>query len=276
MAVVTISRQVGSLGDEVAESLAKVLGYELVGASRLKDVACGLAPCFAEEVQDLQMERGLSVLERMFFAQPVYTSLYAAVILEVASRGNVVILGRGAQVVLREVPPVLRVRVVAPTALRVARVARAMGLEPEEARERVERHDQERRALVRQIFDNDLRDWGLYHLVLNTETLDQDGAVAILRQSVAEVRRLHPDEALEKTLKPLATAKFVEARLRRELLRSNLLKADLSPEGAIVLSGYLHAKEESRRAEDLARKLAGDLPVVNQIRVSTLNLNWPV
>lgn len=276
MAVVTISRQVGSLGDEVAEDLARELGYDLVGAATLKDVACGMAPCFAEEVQDLQMERGLSVLERMFFAQPVYTSLYAAVILEVASRGNVVILGRGAQVVLREVPPVLRVRVVAPTALRVARVAQTMGLELEEARERVERHDQERRALVRQIFDSDLRDWGLYHLVLNTETLDQAGAVAILRQSVAEVRRLHPDEALEKTLKPLATAKFVEARLRRELLRSNLLKADLSPEGAIVLSGYLHAQEESRRAEQLARKLAGDLPVVNQIRVSTLNLNWPV
>ena len=50
MAVVTISRQVGSLGDEVAEELARELGYDLVGAATLKDVACGMAPCFAEEV----------------------------------------------------------------------------------------------------------------------------------------------------------------------------------------------------------------------------------
>lgn len=276
MAVITISRQVGSLGDEVAETLAGELGYQLIGAGELRQVACDLDPRFAEEAKDLQMERGLSVLERLFFAQPVYTSLYAAVILEVASRGGVVILGRGSQVVLRETPQVLRVRVVAPTALRVERVSRAMGIDAEEARARVERHDQERRALVRQIFDHDLRDWGLYHLVLNTESLDLAGAVAILKQSVAEVRRLHPDEKLQQVLRPLAVAKLIEARLRRELMRSNLLKAELETDGAIHLSGYLHTPEEARKAERLAGELARDIPVVNRIRVSTLNLSWPV
>jgi len=276
MAVITISRQVGSLGDEVAETLAGELGYQLIGAGELRQVACDLDPRFAEEARDLQMERGLSVLERLFFAQPVYTSLYAAVILEVASRGGVVILGRGAQVVLRETPQVLRVRVVAPTALRVERVSRAMGIDAEEARARVERHDQERRALVRQIFDHDLRDWGLYHLVLNTESLDLAGAVAILKQSVAEVRRLHPDEKLHQVLRPLAVVKLIEARLRRELMRSNLLKAELGADGAIHLSGYLHTPEEAKKAERLAGELARDIPVVNRIRVSTLNLSWPV
>ncbi|MFZ5584458.1 MAG: cytidylate kinase family protein [Thermodesulfobacteriota bacterium] len=276
MAVITISRQVGSLGDEVAETLAGELGYQLIGAGELRQVACDLDPRFAEEAKDLQMERGLSVLERLFFAQPVYTSLYAAVILEVASRGGVVILGRGSQVVLRETPQVLRVRVVAPTALRVERVSRAMGIDAEEARARVERHDQERRALVRQIFDHDLRDWGLYHLVLNTESLDLAGAVAILKQSVAEVRRLHPDDKLHQVLRPLAVAKLIEARLRRELMRSNLLKAELETDGAIHLSGYLHTPEEAKKAERLAGELARDIPVVNRIRVSTLNLSWPV
>lgn len=276
MAVITISRQVGSLGDEVAQTLAGELGYQLVGANELKEVACGLDPRFAAEAKDLQMERGLSVLERLFFAQPVYTSLYAAVILEVASRGGVVIIGRGAQVVLHAVPQVLRVRVVAPTSLRIERLARSLGLDPDEARARVERHDQERRALVRQIFDHDLRDWGLYHLVLNTESLDAPGAVAILKRAVDQVRRLHPDESLRQALQPLAVAKLIEAKLRQELLRSNLLKAELADDGSIHLTGYLYTPEEGKKAESLARDLAGSIPVVNRIRVSSLNLSWPV
>lgn len=274
MAVVTISRQVGSLGDEVARQLAADLGYHLVTPQEMHALAVSYDPDFAGAVQDLEQEKGLGLVERLFFAQPVYVSLYAAVILELASRRQTVIIGRGAQVVLQDVPQVVRARVVAPTRVRASRLSQGLGLGADAAREYIERHDAERRALVRQIFDHDLRDWGLYNLVLNTESLDQIGAVNILKQLVDEVVRLHPLEDVARQLALMALGKRVEAKLRKELLRSKVLEVTLSPQGALVLSGYLHSDGERKKAEQLARSLAGEVEVVNEIRVTAF-VGWP-
>jgi cytidylate kinase len=276
MAVVTISRQVGSLGDEVARVLAEDLGYHLVTSQDIQDVARSYDESFAADVSGLEMERGPSFLERLFFAQPVYTSLYGAVILELASRRQVVILGRGSQVVLRHVPQVLRVRVVAPIQLRAQRVGQALSLGPDEAMDYVDRYDQERRALVRQIFDHDLRDWGLYHLVLNTEALDAAGAGSILKKAVSELVRLHPMEDVSRLLGRMALAKRIEAKLRRLVLRANSIKADAAPDGSVVLSGYLYSEPERQRAQELAVEMAGSIQVANDVRVSSFQGLWPM
>ncbi len=274
MAVVTISRQVGSLGDEMARELASDLGYHLVTPQEMHQLAVSYDPDFAGALKDLEQEKGLGLLERLFFAQPVYMSLYAAVILELASRRQTVIIGRGAQVVLKDVPQVVRARVVAPSRVRAARLSQTLGLDPEEARAHLERHDAERRALVRQIFDHDLRDWGLYNLVLNTESLDLDGAVRVVRRLVDEVVRLHPLEEVARQLALMALGKRVEAVLRKQMLRSKVLEVKLSAQGALVLSGYLHSEAERQKAGQLAASLAGEVPVQNDIRVTAF-VGWP-
>lgn len=274
MAVVTISRQVGSLGDEMARELASDLGYHLVTPQEMHQLAVSYDPDFAGALKDLEQEKGLGLLERLFFAQPVYMSLYAAVILELASRRQTVIIGRGAQVVLKDVPQVVRARVVAPSRVRAARLSQTLGLDPEEARAHLERHDAERRALVRQIFDHDLRDWGLYNLVLNTESLDLDGAVRVVRRLVDEVVRLHPLEEVARQLALMALGKRVEAVLRKQMLRSKVLEVKLSAQGALVLSGYLHSEAERQKAGQLAASLAGAVPVQNDIRVTAF-VGWP-
>lgn len=274
MAVVTISRQAGSLGDELAQELSLRLGYHLVTPQEMRDLAVSFDPDFGGALRDLERERGLSLLERLFFAQPVYKSLYAAVILELASRRQTVIVGRGAQVVLQDLPAVVRARVVAPAALRAARLAQARGLDVDDARAYIERHDAERRALVRQIFDHDLRDWGLYNLVLNTEGLDLAGAVGVMERLVAEVVRLHPLEEVARQLAGMALAKRIEAQLRKELLRSKVLEVNLTPQGSLRLSGYLHSAAERQKAQDLAASLAGQVEVLNEIRVTAF-VGWP-
>ncbi len=274
MAIVTISRQVGSLGDELAQQLALELGYHLVSARDIRELAAGYDPAFAGAVKDLEQESGMGLLERLFFGQPVYTSLYEAVILELASRRQTIIIGRGAQIVLKEVPEVVRARVVAPSRVRAARVGQALSLGPEQARDYIERHGQERRALIRQIFDHDLKDWGLYNLVLNTEGLDLAASVAIVGKLVEEVVRLHPLKQVAERLALMALAKRIEATLRRELLRSKVLKADAAPDGSIVLSGYLHSKRELAQAGQLAQGMAGERAVVNQIKETTF-APWP-
>lgn len=275
MAVVTISRQVGSLGDEVAQALAAELGYHVVSPQEMRDLAVSYDPDFAATVKDLEREKGMGLLERIFLGQPVFTSLYSAVILELASRRQTVIIGRGAQVVLKDVPQVVRARVVAPARVRTARLMEKLGLGEQASRDYIERHDAERRALARQIFDHDLRDWGLYNLVLNTESLDLEGGVRIIRQLVDEVVRLHPLEEVARRLSLMALGKRIEAALRKRMLRSKVLEVNLTADGGLALSGYLHSDGERAKAEDLARSLAGAVRVDNQIRVTTF-VGWPV
>lgn len=159
--------------------------------------------------------------------------------------------------------------------MRAQRVGQALKLGRDEAMDYVERHDHERRALVRQIFDHGLRDWGLYHLVLITESLDVAGAGNIVKQAVSEPVRLHPMEDVSRQLARMALAKRIEGKLRRVVLRANSIRADAAPLGSVVLSGYLHSEPERRRAQELALEMAGSVQVVDDARVSSFQGLWP-
>lgn len=276
MAVVTISRQVGSWGDEIAAGLADRLGYHLVTREEVHALGVEVDPSFARQLDHLEQDGSLGFWERLFFRQPAYYSLFAAVILELAGRRRTIILGRGAQVVLRKVPQALRVRVVAPRQTRAERLMAKKDIDLDEAREFIDQHDQARRALVNQIFTHDLRDWGLYHLVLNTEAMDVAGGMDILEQAVRVVERLHPLDQLSLRLGQMALGKRVEARLRREVLNSTQLKAQGEPEGVVRLTGSVPSDDDRRRCRELAAAVAGVTRVVDELRTTRVSLRWPV
>ena len=260
MAIITISRQVGSLGDEAAQALAEKTGYHLLAAADLHQVAAGHDPDFAKDLDKLGQEGHPGFWEKMLLGWSFYASLYAAVICELASRDRIILMGRGAQVVLKEVPGVVRVRVVAPTKLRVERLSRAMGLSPEQALSFLESHDHERRELVRHVFEHDPRDWGLYNMVLNSEDLDVPGLVALIQQAMNELGRVWPGPAPQDQLAGLALGKLVEARIRRKVLPSKLLTAQGQAGGLVVVRGHLPSDEDREKALDLARQTEGRAP----------------
>jgi cytidylate kinase len=274
MAVITISRQVASLGDEIAAELAGRLGYHLVTREETHRLAVEVEPEFASRVEHLD-EAGLRFWERLFFRQPKYQSLFAAVVLELASRRQTIIMGRGAQVVLRRVPQVLRVRVVAPRRVRAARLRRELGVEEEEAREYLAQHDQARRALVSQIFTHDLRNWGLYHLVLNTEALEAADGADILEPAVRVVERTQPLAETSRLLARMALGKRVETRLRQEVLNSTQLRAQGEEEGAVRLVGSVPSAADSRRCQELAENTPGVGRVDNELKTSRVSFRWP-
>jgi len=270
MAIITISRQVGSLGDEAAQALAGQLGYHLLAASDLHQVAAGHDPDFAKDLDTLGKEGHPGFWEKMLLGWSFYASLYAAVICEFASRDRVIIMGRGAQIVLKEAPGVVRVRVVAPTKVRVERLSQAMGLSAEQALSFLESHDHERRELVRHVFEHDPRDWGLYNLVLNSEALDVQGLAALIRAAMEELGRVRPGPAPTEQLAGMAVGKLVEARVRRKVMPSKLLTARGEAGGLVTLGGHLPSDDDRRKALQLAAETEGVREVRDEIQVSRL------
>ncbi|MCB2187624.1 MAG: cytidylate kinase-like family protein [Deltaproteobacteria bacterium] len=270
MAIITISRQVGSLGDEAAAALAEEMGYRQLTAAEVHQVAAGHDPGFAKDLEKLGREGHPGFWEKLLLGWAYYASLYAAVIYELASQDKYIIMGRGAQVVLKDVPGVVRIRVVAPTEVRVARLGQSLGLSPEEARSYLESHDHERRELVRNIFEHDPRDWSLYNLVINSSALDVPGVVALIRQAREELARVNPGKAPVEILAALALGKLVETRVRRKVLPSKLLTARGEPGGVVVVGGYLPSDTDRQKALDLAAQTEGVREVRDEVQVSRL------
>src|SRR5438045_1048238 len=183
MRAVTISREYGSGGGEIATRLARRLDWQLVDHQIVAEAARKLG--VHEAVVEAHDEKAGGILSRVFQwpypipaeeAQAYYEAL-RRVVLEAANTGHAVIVGRGGQVLLADRRDVLHVRVVAPLEHRVAYAVTREGLDTDAARKRVQEKDQTRIRYTQTQFHRQPDDAHLYDLVINTAILDLDNVV---------------------------------------------------------------------------------------------------
>lgn len=272
MTVIAISRKVGSLGGEIADLVAKEFSYQLADGDMIHKLAESCDPEFKDACALYEREAPKRFWERFFLNDPAYASLFESLNFELAAKGNVVILGRGSQIVLGKVPDVLKVRVVAPAEVRAKRVADREGMPMVEAEEFVERFGHQRRALIQQIYHVDLSDWSLYDVVLNTGDLSAKTAAAAIIEIVKHMPPLENDAALREELKRKSFAKLVESAIRKKVFASVYRNVDVEcPEpGKVILSGFVPEKEDLKRAEKIAKDFKGVTDVENKIRSTSL------
>src|SRR6266699_5643503 len=221
MCAVTISREYGSGGGEIAARLAKRLQWQLIDHEVVVRVAQKLQ--VSEEEAEDHDERVESLASRIFKSlQVIQPTMPVAVEipLSIDSRafhvarsqviegavasGHVVIVGRGAQAHLAQRRDVLHVRIVAPLEARIAYVMSREGLAREAAHARILKKDQERARYLETFYQRHPGDPHLYDLVLNTGILDLESAVEVIaivlerkaRRLSVPVQRLGPTVAL--------------------------------------------------------------------------------
>lgn len=197
MSAVTISREYGSGGGEIASRLARRLGWTLVDHQIVANVAQRLG--MTQEEAQARDERGAGLVARVLDAflttapegpvQPgdvpsnsadLYHGAVCQVIEEAVRTRHVVIVGRGAQVLLQERRDVFHVRVVAPLELRIEYVSRREGLSESEARTRIHAKEQGRDRYLQTHYGRNPHDPQLYDLTVNTRGITLDGVVELL------------------------------------------------------------------------------------------------
>jgi CMP/dCMP kinase len=129
------------------------------------------APTEPEEPSPLSVKE----LDEVYCVSLIRSTIHAAHI-----AGKVVIVGRGAQAILREAPDVLHVRVEAPTDVRTQRIMEEARVEEDEARRFIMRKDRATAEYLGRFFDIDWENPALYHLVLNTGKLSVEAAAQII------------------------------------------------------------------------------------------------
>ncbi len=216
MAVITISRQYGSGGDDVARRVCEILGYHYFDKALIAQVAgeIGLSAEAAEGLcEDTYQRQGF--FRRLFGTsqQPVAdialrkpgakegeplqvealddaqcVGLVREAVLAAYERDNVVIMGRGGQAVLREMPKVLHVRIVAPLGARTLRVKVHESTSMARAEKIVRRRDAAGAAYLQNFYEVDWDNPFLYHLLINTGKWEVEAAAQLIVSALPHIR----------------------------------------------------------------------------------------
>jgi len=181
MTVIAMTREMGSLGKDVAAGLADQMGLTVVHHELVEhNLAERLG--VQESAVHRYLEGGASLLERWKIDKEKLSRYTAEEILELAKQGNVVIRGWGAVAILRAVPHVLRVRVCAPMPSRERVMVERLGLMiPNAATSEILQNDAAHARIMRGFFGVNWEDPQLYHVVLNTGAVPVDACVSIVR-----------------------------------------------------------------------------------------------
>lgn len=195
MPVITLSRELGSRGDDVAAVAAERLGLRLVGREIINRAAQGagageLALADIDELGLLGVQPSRAALER-------YREKVTEVIREQAAQGNVLLVGRGGQVVLRGRPDVLRVRIFAPLESRVATMSERCRISAEAAQARIAASDKARAAFHKRHFGVRRDDPALFDLLINMVHLSVPAAADILCAAALAMANRAPDRSAE-------------------------------------------------------------------------------
>jgi cytidylate kinase len=221
MVVITISREAGSGGDEVARRVCELLDYRYFDKGLMARVAQEVGISETELVDFSEDSyRGQGFIDALLRrSAPIATTIVrtttahgedaftlqdldeataadfvAGTIWALRKHGRVVVVGRGGQAILRDQPGVLHVRLIARHAVRVAWMMQSVnltrdgvGLTREAAVERIAERDRATARYLRRFYSVDWMDSTLYHLTLNTSLLGQEETAQLI---VAAAQRL--------------------------------------------------------------------------------------
>ena len=215
MPVIAMTREMGSRGREVAQGLADKLGLTLVLHELVEhDLAEHLH--VPESAIHHRFEGGASLRERWTIGTKRLAKYTAEEILDLARKGNVLIRGWGACVVLRDVPHVARVRVCAPLELRERNIMQRRCLKDmSAARREIEPNDAAHKQALQAAYGVDREDALVYDLVLNTERFSIETCVKLVGDLVEtrSSRRPRPRAPSSRTRcwKPTFASSFANA-----------------------------------------------------------------
>jgi cytidylate kinase len=194
-AFITISRQAGCGGAEVARHLGSLTGWPVLDRELIQDLArrLELDPRLLEMVDESRVgwfsETMLSILNPSLIAQDSYLAMISRSISVAVCDRPVIVVGRGGHLLL-PADRGLRVRCVAPREQRVRRIAEREGIDPRQAEKRMDAVDRSRADFIRRNFRVDPEDVGHFDLVVDVSRFGIAGAADLLRDSLVRARVL--------------------------------------------------------------------------------------
>jgi len=190
---VTISRLSGSGGHAVAERLAQFLQthapskcpWTVFDRNLVEQVLADhhLPGRLAKFMPEDRISRLQDILDELLGTHPPSETLVRQItetVLRLAELGNVILIGRGANVITAKLDYVFHVRLVGSEEKRIRRIQELQQLSAKEARAFIRTEDRGRERYLKEYFGRNIDDPLLYHLMVNTDLIAYDEAARII------------------------------------------------------------------------------------------------
>lgn len=252
MAIITISRGCFSHGQEIAEKVAEMLGYEslsrevLVDAAQLFDIS--------ERKLIKSIHDAPNILERITHGREKYLAYIRTALLERVKKDNVVYHGHAGHLLLSEIPKVLKVRIMVEIEARVALNQQRQNMSRDQALKFIENEDKHRSNWTRYLYKMDLSDPRLYDIVIHIGQLTiQDACELICSLAQSNTYKMTSDT--RKAIGDMAIVSHVKAVLQE------LCEAEVSSN-----NGHVHIKVAAQKL----RKTGQSGPALRKNIIATI------
>jgi hypothetical protein len=259
MAIITISRGSYSKGKEVAEKAAQRLGYQCLSRDVILE-ASGLY-----HIPEIKLVKAIhdapSVLERLSGGKRAYIAYYKSALTRLVQKDNIVYHGLAGHLLLKGVPHVIKVRIIADLADRVRQEMRQERVGEQEARSLILKDDQERRKWTMSLYGADPWDSALYDFVIHIQRFTVSNAVDFVCEA-AGLEQFRTTRESQQKMDDLALASQVKAAL-----------VTLSEEVAVtsdygnVLVFAEHKDRLARKLREKIKSLSKEIQGINNIEV---------
>ncbi len=268
MPIITVSRGTMSGGKALAECLARSLGCACIAREVLLEGAAKLG--VSEDRLREGMERSPGLWDRFSAERRTYVLACQAALAEHAAQGDFVYHGLAGHLLLRDLPEVLRVRLIAPLELRVKALAEHRRMPREEAERYIAEVDAQRARWTRLMYDVDIGDPGLFDLVLNLEKASLDSACGTVT-AMARRPEFTIDEAARGRCAEFALASRVQLALDVHPSSQGLGLRVTARGRRVVLAGQIPQAQLASHATDRwkgeLRKVAEAVPGVDGVEL---------
>ena len=262
MAVITISRGSYSRGKEVAELIARRLGYECIAREILLEASEDFNIPAAKLLQAIS--DAPSMFARYAYGKERYVAFIQAALLKRVQKNNVVYHGFAGHFFLKGVSHVLKVRIIADLEDRIKIVMDQEKISRKEAIRFLENIDEERLKWGKFLYGVNTRNPSLYDLVINVKSLSVEDAADIICYT-AGMKRFETTQASQSAMDDLvlsALAKVSIIDLKPD--------AEVSAEKGVI---YVSVKAPADAKEEMAleiAKLVSTVPGVIDVKVQVI------
>jgi len=262
MAIIAISRQMGSGGYTIAAAVAKILKYEYVDRQMIIDAAKAFDVSEAKIAE--AAERRLSGWQRFDEERLRYRIFLDAAFYAIAERDNVVTAGRGIASLVRGIRHALRVRIMAPFDIRVERIMKKEGIDHAKAAHKIREYDRDVVARISYLFGPE---WVLpenYDVVINT-LRDDPALYADMVASLAIHPQFAPTPESTQMIRNLSLAAQVRAAMAKDPRTQSALDLDVTADrGRVSVTGSVRHAAVREAVTGVAREVPGVVGVSSE------------
>ncbi len=270
MAIISICRGTKSGGNALADCMSQKTGYPTLGLEVIEQAAAQLG--VAPEDLDEKLEDRPGLFDRSASLRRLYLAAIRAELARqvVEAEGDMIYHGLAGGLLLKAVPGVFCIRLIAPLDLRVQALRETERMDPDEAEAYIQEVDEARAQWVKTMYGEDILDPTLYDMIVNLETFSVSETCQIILAGVRQPEFKITPERLER-IQDFRIASDVRLALLDDMGTQTLDLDAQTREGLVTVTGeapmYSRTGDVGQRITEIASSVSGVKDVV-------LDLEW--